>query len=1123
MNLRDNKVWILTLAIWLGFTGLLPATIIKAAELPFAQGTGYGPGAYDYEAAQPTAFNWARQSRFVGSPDHDVKWSFAAEGEVYSTPAIGADGTLYVGSYDGKLYALNSKTGKLKWAFETAWAIASSPAIGADGTIYIGSGDGKLYALDPNAPNDDEREKWSFATGNRIYSSPAIGQDGTIYISSYDGKLYALDPDADDDKRELWSYEIGGQLDSSPAVGADGTIYVGSGDGIFYALDPGAEDDTQRLKWSFEPETAEDCLWMMDGPCSFYSSPAIGANGDVIYVGSDDGYVYALDPNADDDEDRLKWSYETWGSISSSPAIGKDGTVYVGSSDGLLYALDPDAVDDNNREKWSFDTSVKNWNMIVSSPVVGADGTVYIASIGWYGDGTLFALDSHAQGENERVKWSFATTREIRSSPVIGPDGTVYIGSDDDKLYALGTRLPIAAPDGVAADAGENEVKLTWEAVDGAVGYRLYYYQGTAAPVQSDQWELVNEDELITGTDYSVKNLTAGQLYWFTVQAIDKDGTESDRSEQASGTPYANIAEVIALAPVQVAKGTQLAELYWPAEVQVRLTDGSEADVPVSWDLVNTDYDPGQVGAYPIIGELRLPRHIRNPNNLNAELTVSVMPGNDAKLRNLQINGEPLQGFKSEIYTYNLRFPYPTEQITVTAATYELEAAVEIVGGNLQWLQVGGNLIEIIVTAENGDTQRYTLSVIREPDAAAPVWPPGSELIVSDITQTSVKLTWPAAQDHFEVVGYRLYLNDGIQADQVSSKYKYSVTESVYTYTMTGLAPDTSYRFTVKAYDAAGNDSEPGLSKTAVTLRHSSSGDGDSYRGSGGGSSYLSRNANLKSLEVWVDDKRLSLTPAFRADILSYTIKTEAKQIELKISAEYSKTKVTWQDQTLGDGIKIDLQEGENVIPLQVKAEDGTLKTYTLTIERKSPQSAEPETSPISFNDIAGHWAESYIQRAASKGIVSGYPDGSFEPNRPLTRVEFAVMLAGALKLEGEAAALAFTDHDQIGEWANQGVAQVLQAGIIKGYEDGSFRPNTHITRAEMAAMITRALQLQPDTDVSTSFADDGAIPQWAKGAVEAIRELGLVAGRGENHFVPNDTATRVEATVIVLKMLELQ
>jgi hypothetical protein len=99
---------------------------------------------------------------------------------------VGADGTIYVGSSDGRLYALDSD-GSEKWSFATGNVIFSSPAIGADGTVYIGSFDGRLYAV-----NSDGSEKWSFATGYWVQSSPAIGADGTVYVGSFDTKLYAI-------------------------------------------------------------------------------------------------------------------------------------------------------------------------------------------------------------------------------------------------------------------------------------------------------------------------------------------------------------------------------------------------------------------------------------------------------------------------------------------------------------------------------------------------------------------------------------------------------------------------------------------------------------------------------------------------------------------------------------------------------------------------------------------------------------------------------------------------------------------------------------------------------------------------------------------------------------------
>jgi outer membrane protein assembly factor BamB len=303
-----------------------------------------------------------------------LKWEFLAGGSIRSSPAIGADGTIYVGSRDGKLYAINPD-GTEKWEFLTGERIDSSPAIGADGTIYVGSWDGKLYAINP-----DGTEKWEFLTGEGqwIHSSPAIGADGTIYVGSnifvdvgsWDGKLYAINPDG----TEKWEFLTGGYIYSSPAIGADGTIYVGNfgydpGSCFFYAINP---DGTE--KWEF----------LAGNP--IYSSPAIGADG-TIYVGSEggafDGKLYAINPDG-----ILKWEFlpGTHADIFSSPAIGADGTIYVGDLNGGFRAINPDGI-----LKWEFLPG----DSIHSSPAIGADGTIYVSS---FYDGKLYAIYSDSYG-----------------------------------------------------------------------------------------------------------------------------------------------------------------------------------------------------------------------------------------------------------------------------------------------------------------------------------------------------------------------------------------------------------------------------------------------------------------------------------------------------------------------------------------------------------------------------------------------------------------------------------------------------------------------------------------------------------------------------------------------------
>ncbi|WP_241674723.1 InlB B-repeat-containing protein [Paenibacillus luteus] len=181
--------------------------------------------------------------------------------------------------------------------------------------------------------------------------------------------------------------------------------------------------------------------------------------------------------------------------------------------------------------------------------------------------------------------------------------------------------------------------------------------------------------------------------------------------------------------------------------------------------------------------------------------------------------------------------------------------------------------------------------------------------------------------------------------------------------------------------------------------------------------------------------------------------------------------------------------------------------------------SDEP-ASDIEFDDISGHWSEKFVKQAIGGGWVKGYADGTFKPNHSVTRAEFAVMLMNALKLPAEGTDTDFADKASIPTWAKDAVVRAVQAGIVDGYEDGTFRPSAAVTRAEMAAMITKALKLAVDSNAVTGFADDASIPSWAKGAAEAMRKLGIMKGPGDNTFNGDSRATRAEAVSVLLNML---
>jgi len=194
-------------------------------------------------------------------------------------------------------------------------------------------------------------------------------------------------------------------------------------------------------------------------------------------------------------------------------------------------------------------------------------------------------------------------------------------------------------------------------------------------------------------------------------------------------------------------------------------------------------------------------------------------------------------------------------------------------------------------------------------------------------------------------------------------------------------------------------------------------------------------------------------------------------------------------------------------------------KTGLPVLEQSTGTTTDP-TTEVKFSDISNHWAEASIKQAVSSGIVKGYTDGTFKPNATVTRAEFAVMLMNALKPQGDGAELKFTDNAKIGTWAQKAVAQAVQAGIIKGNQDGSFRPNAEVTRAEMAVMIANALGQPIEANAATGFADDKDIPAWAKGSVAIVKQAGIVQGKSGNKFAPQDHATRAEAVTVLLKLL---
>jgi outer membrane protein assembly factor BamB len=330
----------------------------------------------------------------IGPADPVAKWTVPLPTSL-SSPAVGADGTLYIGTTDRSLVAVDAR-GELKWTLadtggSQGW-MRSSPAVAADGAIYAVDPDGALVAVSP-----DGAVRWRVpltpAGQTAGYSSPAIGADGTVYVAGV-RDLYALSRTGEG----RWQVTLGAVTTSSPAVGRDGTIYIGCDDGALYAVSPDG-----NVRWRFHTSAP------------IRSAPAIGQDG-TIYVGSWDMQAYAVSPDG-----RRKWAVSIGGDSIGSPAIGPDGTIYFPSGDGSLYAVSP-----GGDVKWRFQTG----GPIIASPLVDAAGTIYVAG----GDKTLYAVRPDGT-----QRWAYRAAGVLSGSPVMGGPGLIYLPSEEGLIHVLAT------------------------------------------------------------------------------------------------------------------------------------------------------------------------------------------------------------------------------------------------------------------------------------------------------------------------------------------------------------------------------------------------------------------------------------------------------------------------------------------------------------------------------------------------------------------------------------------------------------------------------------------------------------------------------------------------------------
>jgi len=368
-----------------------------------------------------------------------VRWKYAAGSAVYSSAAVSGN-SVFFGSGDMNLYALNKTTGALLWKFATKGEVQSTPAVSA-GKVYVASSDGNIYSVNETTG----KLVWSFKTNGEhrygiwdYYISSPVVEKGFVYVGSGDSCVYALDAGSG---KCIWKYKTNGIVHATPAL-AGGVVYIGSFDGNFYALDA----TTGKLKWKFK--TVGDTYF----PLGEVQKGAVIVDNTVIF-GSRDYNIYALDAKTGTG----KWNMKELGSWIIATPLAYGGNIYFGTSDShRFYCMDAQT----GEVKWTLPLNMRvygtacvaggeiafgcfNGKLYFVNPETGKVNRVFQTEeskknySGIYNADDSFRNDFALYGENyKESEKKILALGSILSSP-LAENNTLYFGDANGNFYAL--------------------------------------------------------------------------------------------------------------------------------------------------------------------------------------------------------------------------------------------------------------------------------------------------------------------------------------------------------------------------------------------------------------------------------------------------------------------------------------------------------------------------------------------------------------------------------------------------------------------------------------------------------------------------------------------------------------
>lgn len=555
-------------------------------------------------------------------------------------------------------------------------------------------------------------------------------------------------------------------------------------------------------------------------------------------------------------------------------------------------------------------------------------------------------------------------------------------------------------------------------------------------------------------------------------------------------------------------------------------------------------------------------------NTKTFDLTIKAKSASSAAdLKGLTVNGLVFSPtFDPQVNNYSLSVSNSTNTVTVTASVYDPDATMTINGKPLAdagtsdpiALSVGENVVTVVVTAQNGVTQSYTITIKRDKKSDSSSGS-GSSGNSDNTGGTTPGTTEPTTPGTTPVSDFEIIVN-GRQIEQIATGVLQQQNgQSVFTATIDtdklgnllaneGTAPQVivpvkasadkvntvltgeavqilaGAQATLRIETVLGNYTLPSAQLRIQQLAGELGNNANSAqlqvnvtinRSTDAVTTAFNNRASRDGFTVAMTPVDFNITAAYNGQVSAVNEFTTYVKRELPVPADYDPNRIT-------TAVVVDEQGNIHHVPTAV-AQQGN--QYYAVVNSLTNSNYGLIWNPKELPDVANHWSKSAVNDMASRLVVNGVDSTHFNPNNNVTRAEFAAILVRALGLSDTGTSSAFTDVSS-SDWYMGAVAVANEYNLIDGYEDGTFRPNKTISRQEAFVILNRAMtivKLQQTTGSSalSSYTDQNKVASWAQTATQAALSSGVVQGNGKL-LNPTGQMSRAETATVMQRLLKL-